>query len=189
MVLQVLREHQLYANLIKCSFYDRHIHYLGHIISEEGIVVDHEKIKSIEGCKTPKNVSEVRSFMGFASYYRRFIEGFSNISHSITYLQKKCVRFEWTSDCERCFQCLKNLFTSAPILNIVDPSEDFIVWTYDCKEGLGEVLGQNDHVIFYDSKKLKDHEKHYATHDLELVAIVHALKYQQSIKKIHISNS
>jgi hypothetical protein len=102
MVLQVLREHQLYAKLSKCSFYQRHIHYLGHIISKEGIVVDLEKIKSI----TPRNVVEVRSFMGLLGYYRRFIEGFSKIMHPITSLQKKGVRFEWTPDCVRSFQHL-----------------------------------------------------------------------------------
>jgi hypothetical protein len=129
MVLQVLREHQLYAKLSKCSFYQKKIHYLGHIISEEGITVDPEKIKAIEGWPTPRNVSEVRSFMGLAGYYRRFIEGFSKIAHPITSLQKKGVKFEWTSDCERSFQHLKHLLTSAPILRIVDPNEDFIVCT------------------------------------------------------------
>jgi hypothetical protein len=76
MVLQVLREHQLYAKLSKCSFYQRQIHYLGHIISKEGINVDLEKIKSIEEWTTPRNVTEVRSFMGLVGYYERFIEGF-----------------------------------------------------------------------------------------------------------------
>jgi hypothetical protein len=70
MVLQVLREHQLYAKLSKCSFYQKQIHYLGHIISDEGIAVDNEKIKAIEGCPTPRNVSKVRSSMGLAGYYR-----------------------------------------------------------------------------------------------------------------------
>jgi hypothetical protein len=175
MVLQVLREHQLYAKLSKCSFYQRKIHYLGHIISEEGIVVDPEKIRAIEGWPVPKNVSEVRSFMGLAGYYRIFIEGFSRIAHPITSLQKKGVRFEWTSDCERSFQHLKSLLTSAPILRIVDPNEDFVVCIDACKEGLGGVLSQNGHVVCYESRKLKEHERHYATHDLELAAIVHAL--------------
>jgi hypothetical protein len=92
---------------------------LGHIISEEGIVVDPEKIKAIEGWPTPRNVSKVRSFMGLVGYYRRFIEGFSNIAHPITSLQKKGVRFEWTQDCERSFQHLKQLLKSAPILRII----------------------------------------------------------------------
>jgi hypothetical protein len=122
------------------------------------------------------NVSEVRSFMGLAIYYIRFIEGFSKISHRITSLQKKGVKFEWTSDCERSFQHLKHLLTSAPILRIADPNEDFIVCIDACKEGPGGVLSQNGYVVCYESRKLKEHERHYATHDLELVAIVHTLQ-------------
>jgi hypothetical protein len=76
MVLQVLMEKQLYAKLSKCSLYQRQIHYLGHIISKEGIIVDPSKIKSIEEWPTPRNVTKVRSFMGLSGYYRRFIEGF-----------------------------------------------------------------------------------------------------------------
>jgi hypothetical protein len=91
MVLQVLREHQLHAKLSKCSFYQRQIHYLGNIISKEGIVVDLEKIKSLKEWPTPRNVTEVRSFLGLASYYKRFIEGFSKIVYPITSLQKKGV--------------------------------------------------------------------------------------------------
>jgi hypothetical protein len=176
LVLQVLRGHQLYAKLIKCSFYQRQIHYMGNIISEEGIAVDPQKVEAIREWLEPRNVAEVRSFMGLAGYYRRFIEGFSNLAHPITSLQRKEKRFQWTEGCENSFQRLKQLLTSSPILRIADPNMDFMVCTDACKEGLGGVLNQDGFVICYESKKLKEHEKSYATHDLELVAIVHALR-------------
>jgi len=125
--LQVLRENQLYEKLSQCSFYQQQIHYLGHIISEEGITVDPSKIEAIQELPTPRNVTEVRLFMGLAGYYRRFIEGFSKIAHPITSLQRKGVKFEWTPKCEESFQRLKKLLMSAPILKIVDPNEDFVV--------------------------------------------------------------
>jgi hypothetical protein len=93
-VLQVLREHQLYEKLRKCSFYQNQIHYLGHIISKEGIAIDPENIEAIKRWKTPKNVTKVRSFMGLDGYYKRFIAGFSKISHPITSLQRKRVKFQ-----------------------------------------------------------------------------------------------
>jgi hypothetical protein len=176
MVLQVLRERKLYAKLSKCSFYQKQIQYLGHIISKDGITVDPEKIEAIREWSSLKNVTEVRSFMGLVGYYIRFIEGFSKITHPITSLQRKGMKFPWTLDCERSFQHLKQLLASAPILRIVDPEEDFIVCTDGCNEGLGGVLSQNGFVICYESRKLKDHERNYATHDLELAAIMHALR-------------
>jgi hypothetical protein len=104
--------------------------------------------------------------MGFGRYYRRFIEGFSKISHPITSLKKKGIKFEWTSKCEDNFNLLNELFTNAPILNIVDPNKNFLVCTDACKEGLGEVLTQNGHVISYESGNLKEHDRNYATYDL-----------------------
>ena len=104
LVLQVLRGHQLYAKLTKCSFYQRKIHYLGHIISEEGIVVDPEKVEAIREWSAPRNVAEVGSFMGLAGYYKRFIVGFSKIAHPITSLQRKEKKFQWTEECEKSFQ-------------------------------------------------------------------------------------
>jgi hypothetical protein len=111
--------------------------------------------------------------MGLVGYYRRFIVGFLRISHPITSLQRKGKKFQWTEECEKSFQQLKQLLTNAPILKITDLNEDFIVCTYACKEGLGGVLSQNGFVVCYESRKLKEHERIYATHDLELVAIVH----------------
>jgi hypothetical protein len=149
---------------------------LGHIILEQGIVVDPKKIETIRGWKTPKNVSEVVSFMGLDGYYKIFIVRFSKIAHPITSLQNKGIKFEWTIECEDNFNLLKELLTSAPILKIVDPNGIFVVCTYACKEGLGGVLSQNGHVIGYESRKIKEHERNYNTHDLKLASIVHALK-------------
>jgi hypothetical protein len=165
----------LYAKFSKCDFYQRKIQYLGHIISDQGILVDPEKIKAIMNWPTPKNVIDVRSFMGLTGYYKRFIEGFSKIGHPITSLQKKGVKFVWSTKCEEIFQQLKHLLTNAPVLNIVDPTKDFTVCTNACKEGLGGVLMQDNHVVSYESRKLKEHERNYVTHDLELAAIIHAL--------------
>ena len=114
MALKFPREHKLR----KCDVYKDKIHYLGHIISDEGISVDPKKIEAIMNWPTPRNVTDVRSFMGLVGYYKRFIEGFSKVAHSITYLQKKGIKFEWTPRCEESFQRLKNILTSAPILKI-----------------------------------------------------------------------
>ena len=110
---------------------------------------------------------DARYFMGLAGYYKRFIEGFSKVAHAITSLQKKGIKFEWTVRCEESFQQLKNLLTSAPVLNIADPEKGFVVCTDACSQGLGGVLMKDNHVVCYESRKLKDNEKNYATHYLE----------------------
>jgi hypothetical protein len=138
--------------------------------------MDPKKIEVIKGCKTPKNVTEVRSFMGVFFYYRRFIAGFTKVSHLITSLQRKGVKFQWTIECENIFQKLKQLLTSAPILRIAYLNEDFMFFTDVCKEGIGGVLSQKRFVVCFESQKLKEHESLCTTHDLELEEIVHALK-------------
>jgi hypothetical protein len=176
LVLQCLREHKLYGKLTKCSFFEKEIQYLGHTISGKGIAVDYSKIETIMTWPTPRNVKEVRSFMGLAGYYRRFVERFSQISNPITHLQRKGVKFEWTSECEKAFNELKHRLTTAPILKVPDMDKDFLVCTDASEEGLGAVLMQDEGVIAYASRKLKNHEINYATHDLELAAVVMALK-------------
>jgi hypothetical protein len=114
--------------------------------------------------------------MGLAGYYKIFIEGFSKIGCPITALQKKGTKFLWTKKCEEIFQTLKHLLTHAPVLKIVDLEDKLLVCTDACKEGLRGVLMQKGSVICYESQKLNEHEVNYVTHDLELVAIVHALK-------------
>jgi hypothetical protein len=140
------------------------------------VAVDPNKIRSIMEFSTPKDSSDIRSFMGLAGYYRRFIKGFSKIGCPITALQKKGVKFTWTSKCEETFQELKYLLTHAPMQKIADLNNDFLVCTYACKEGLEGVLMQEGRVICYAYRKLNEHEINYVTHDLELAAIVHTLK-------------
>jgi hypothetical protein len=115
-VLSFLREKKLYGKLLKCSFFQKEIHYLGHIIFGEGISVDPEKVKAIMEWPVLKNAPEVRRFMGIASYYQRFVERFSKIVKPITTFQWKGVMYEWTEECDSAFIELKRLLTSAPIL-------------------------------------------------------------------------
>jgi hypothetical protein len=136
-VLQVLRGNQLFANISKCSFYQEKIHYFWHIISEEGIIVDPQQIEAIRECTTLKNVSD-RYSMGLVGYYMRFIEDVSQISHTITYFQKKGIKFEWTIDCNENFHLLKELLTSAPILNIVVSNQNFVDAHMHAKKDLVE---------------------------------------------------
>ena len=105
-----------------------------------------------------------------------FIKGLSKVTNSITSLQKKGIKCDWTPRCEESFEQLKNLLTSAPILKIAYQKKHFVVCTDACNQGLGGILMQDNHVVCYESIKLKDHEKNYATHDLELATIIHALK-------------
>jgi hypothetical protein len=175
-VLSCIRENKLYGKLSKCYFFQKEIHYLGHIISDEGISVDPEKVKAIMEWPVQKNAHEVRSFMWLAGYYWIFVEGFSKIAKPITTLQCKGVRYEWTEECDSAFIELKKLLTSAPILRVPDMEKDFTVWTDASKQGLGAVLMQDGGVIAYASRKLKKQEELYATHDLELAAVMLALK-------------
>ena len=102
--------------------------------------MDPEKIEAIMNWPTPRNVIDVRSCMGLAGYYRRFIEGFPKVAHVVTCLQKKGMKFERTSRCEESFQQLKNILTSAPVLKVADPKKDFVVCTDACRKGLGGAL-------------------------------------------------
>ncbi|KAK1681178.1 hypothetical protein QYE76_042026 [Lolium multiflorum] len=141
-----------------------------------GIAVDPAKIKTVEEWKAPTTQTEVRAFLGLAGYYRRFVEGFSSIARPMTQLLKKDKKFEWTDKCEESFQQLKSRLTTAPILIMPDITKPFDVYCDASKIGLGCVLMQEDNVISYLSRQLKQHEQNYPTHDLDLAAVVLALK-------------
>ena len=154
----------------------KEIAFLGHIISEEGVKVDPEKVKAVLEWKPPTTVTEVRSFLGLAGYYRRFIEGFSRISRPLTQLLKKDKPFEWTYKCEESFQELKTKLTTAPVLVLPDTGKDFQIYCDASRQGTGCVLMQDGKVVAYASRQLRPHEENYPTHDLELTAVVHTLK-------------
>nr|CAH66012.1 OSIGBa0093M15.2 [Oryza sativa] len=150
--------------------------FLGHVISAGGVAVDPSNVESVTNWKQSKTVSEIRSFLGLAGYYRRFIENFSKIAKPMTRLLQKDVKYKWSEECEQSFQELKNRLISAPILILPDPKKGFQVYCDASKLGLGCVLMQDGKVVAYASRQLRPHEKNYPTHDLELVAVVHALK-------------
>ena len=175
-VLQTLRERQLYAKLSKCQFWLDRVAFLGHVISAEGVSVDPQKIEAVVNWKPPKNVSEVRSFLGLAGYYRKFVEGFSKIAAPLTKLTRKDVKYDWVDACQQSFEELKSRLTSAPVLVLPNGRDGFVVYSDASRQGLGCVLMQNDRVIAYASRQLKKHEQNYPTHDLELAAVVFSLK-------------
>ena len=108
----------MYAKLKKCEFWLNQVVFLGHVISKDGIIVDLNKIEAVVNWDRPTNVSEVRSFLGLASYYRRFVEGFSRIAAPLTQLTRKNVKFVWKEECEKSFQELKQRLITAPVLTI-----------------------------------------------------------------------
>ena len=175
-LIKTLREWQLYAKLSKCQFWLDRVAFLGHVISAEGVSVDPQKIEAMEKWKPPKNVSEVRRFFGLAGYYRNFIEGFSKIAAPLTKLTRKDVKYDWVDSCQQSFKELKGRLTSAPVLAFPNGKDGFMVYSDASRQGLGCVLMQNDRVIAYASRQLEKHEENYLTDDLELAAVVFALK-------------
>ena len=171
-----LREHHLYAKFSKCEFWLKELVFLGHVVSREGVTVIPDKVQAILDWEAPKSVKDVRSFLGMAGYYRRFIENFSKIAKPMTGLLKKGKKFEWSAKAEESFQTLKTKLTTALVLVLPDTSKDFVIFCDASLQGLGCVLMQDGHVVAYASRRLKPHKINYPTHDLELVAVVHALK-------------
>ncbi|KAL4018245.1 hypothetical protein IC575_021835 [Cucumis melo] len=175
-VLQTLRDNKLYAKFSKCEFWLKQVSFLGHVVSKAGVSVDSAKIEAVTDWTRPSTVSEVRSFLGLAGYYRRFVENFSRIATPLTQLTRKGAPFVWSKACEDSFQNLKQKLVTAPVLTVPDGSGSFVIYSDASKKGLGCVLMQQGKVVAYASRQLKSHEQNYPTHDLELAAVVFALK-------------
>ena len=174
--MQTLRENQLFAKLSKCEFWLKEVSFLGHIVSAEGIRVDPMKIEVVLKWKPPQNVTDVGSFLGLASYYRRFVQGFSFIASPLTRLLRKGVKFEWDDKCQSNFERLKEILVEASVLIQPPLGKDYTMYSDASRIGLGCILMQDGKVVAYASRQLKPHEQNYPTHDLELVVVVFALK-------------
>ncbi|GJZ07799.1 putative reverse transcriptase domain-containing protein [Tanacetum coccineum] len=142
----------------------------------QGLHVDPAKIKAVKNWASPTTPKKIRQFLGLAGYYRRFIKYFSKIAKSLTELTQKNKKYIWGEDQESAFQLLKQKLCEAPILALSEGNEDFVVYCDASLQGLGAVLMQKEKVIAYASRQLKPHEENYTTHDLELGAVVFALK-------------
>ncbi|TYK14955.1 pol protein [Cucumis melo var. makuwa] len=151
-ILETLRANKLYVKISKCEFWLKKVTFIDHVVSSEGVSVDPAKIEAVTSWPRPSTVSEVRSFLGLAGYYRWFVEDFSRIASPFTQLTRKGTPFVWSPACKSSFQELKQKLMSASVLTVPDG------------------------VVAYASRQLKSHEQNYSTHDLELAAVVFALK-------------
>jgi ribonuclease HI len=166
----------LYAKLSICEFCLDTVKFLDHTISSDSTSADLSKVQEVMDWKPPTSVHQIRSFLGFAGYYRRFIPDFSKIAKPMIELLKKGVEFSWNEKCEEAFHTLRAHLTTALVLAQPNNSKPFDIYCDASGIGLGCVLMQNNQVIAYASRALRNHEQNYPTHDLELAAVIHALK-------------
>lgn len=180
-VLSRLAKHNLAAAVDKCVFHVHEVEFLGYVISQDGIAMAEDKVESIRKWEQPKNVKDVQAFLGFANFYRRFIEGFSRAAKPLTDLTKKTLgKFQWTAEADKAFKTLKAKFTEAPILKHFDPEKQAILETDASDFAIGAVLSQHHdkrlHPVAFHSRKMSPAEMNYEIHDKEMLAIVVALE-------------
>ena len=175
-VLDLLRQHKLYAKKSKCTFSSEKVEYLGFIISKDGVATDPAKVEAVKNWPSPKNIREVRRFLGLTGWYRVFIPSYARIASPITSTLKKNKVFTWTRSAEEAFNLLKQALISVPILALPNFAKPFLVTTDANGQAIGGVLSQEGKPIAYESRKLHTHELIYPTHDLKLLAVVHAPK-------------
>lgn len=180
MVLDVLREHQLYAKRSKCEFFSDHVEFLGHRVDRDGIHMMEDKVKAIKEWPTPTSVDDIRCFLGTVGYYRKFIRDFSKIASPMNELLKKDKPFEWSSAQEKAFHELIDATVSAPTLILPDPKLPYVLTADACGYGIGASLMQDQgrglQPIAFMSKKLTAAELKYPNHERELLALYRALK-------------
>ena len=179
LVLQRLREHRLYANMKKCEFFKPKISFLGHIVSADGIGMDPEKIKAIEDWPPLQNIGDVRSFLGLAGYYRKFVYRFSHIAAPLSNLLRNDTTFTWTEKEQKAFDELKAALMNGPVLIVPNQKLPYTVTTDSSSYAVGATLSQ-DHgrglqPVAYMSHRMSPAEMNYPTHEQELLAVMLAL--------------
>ena len=171
-----MREHRLYGNLIK-SFFGKHVlPWLGQILSQEGIKPDPEKTEVVANWPPPKNVKELQAFLGFANWFRQYMQGYSQNVADLISLTRKNQEFAWTSQCNKAFHWVKRALAAAPVLSHPDFTKQFTVWTDASIDGVGAVLQQDGKPIAYESARFSPAERNYTIGEQELLAVIHALK-------------
>ena len=148
----------MYAKFSKLEFWLTEVRFLGHVVSASGVSVDPEKVEAVMSWERPKSVFEIRSFLGLAGYYRRFIEDFFRLDAHMARLTRKGVKFELNDLCEKAFQEWKMRLTSAPISIVPEQGQRYTVYCDASKDGLGCVLMQFGRVVAYGSRQLKNYE-------------------------------
>ena len=180
-VFKLIKKANLQINPEKCHFCTNEMQFLGHIVGIDGIKPNPQKVEKLEKLPSPKNITQLRAFIGLASYYRRFIEGFAKKAAPLHELLKKNVEFIWTDKHEEIFNWLKQRLITPPILQYPDYNISFILFTDASYQGIGAVLAQikdkKEYVIAYASRTLSPAEKNYSTVELECLAVVWAVKY------------
>ena len=175
-VLQRLRELGLKMQPDKCEFLKPELEYLGHVITAEGVKPNPNKIEAVRNFKTPTTPTEVKSFLGLAGYYRKFIRNFSKIAKPLTDLIKKDISFHWTDKQQNSLDTLKQKLCESPVLIYPDFSKTSTLTTEASNEGIRGVLSQGGHPCCYVSRTLNPPERNYSTTEKELLAIVWAVK-------------
>ena len=175
-VLETLRKQRFYAKASKCTFCSSELEYLGHIVGRDGIKVDPRKVSAVVDWPIPKDVHQVRSFLGLANYFRRFIQGYSTMVGPLTSLTGKSTPWNWDEQCQAAFTKVKHSLVNAPVLALPNPDEPYEVICDASIIGLGAVLMQNGRPVAFESRKLTPAETRYTTTEQELLAVVHAMR-------------
>jgi hypothetical protein len=174
-VLERLKTSGLKLSPEKCHFFQPSVTFLGHVVSSEGIKPDPQNIVKLIDWPVPKSVRDVRAFLGFANYYRKYVKNFSTRAKTMTSLTKKNHTFQWTTDCQREFEDLKQALTSSDVMSSPTPDGTFILDTDASQDGIGAVLSQiqdgKERVIAYGSRTLTKSERNYCVTDKELLAV------------------